>query len=237
RFGKGGRIKNKMIMVTSSSPSDGKTMITSTLGLILSQMGYKVLILDTDMRRPNIHKVFGLKRESGLTDILMGEISPDSCPKTATDLMLEAVSVDKIMDNPWLNNLNIITVGSTFPDTVTLFNSDKMNETLDYLKNKYDVVLVDASPILAVSEPSIIASRMDEILVVFKVGTTSRLVLRSTKNQIESAKGKGALSGVIINNATPEVGRYGYYYYRKYKYYHKEEKSQDIRKGKTNEHV
>ena len=156
--------------------------------------------------------------------------------RTATDLMLGVVSADKIMDNSWLNNLNIITAGSVFPNSATLLNSDKMNGILNYLKNKYDVVLVDTSPILAVSDPSIIASRMDEILLVFRAGTTSRLVLRSAKNQIESAKGKGALSAVIINNAIPEVGRQGYYY-AQHKYYGKEERPPDVRKGKTGEYV
>ncbi|MBL7069759.1 MAG: hypothetical protein ISS34_07885, partial [Candidatus Omnitrophica bacterium] len=154
--------------------------------------------------------------------VLMGEADPDSVAITATDLMLRAISSDKVMSNQWLNNLNIITAGSIFPDPAKLFNSDKATKTLEYMKSKYDIVMLDTSPILAVSEPSIIASRVDEILLVFRAGVTSRFSLRMAKNQIESAKGKGSLSGIIINSMTPSIGKYGYYYYGKYgEYYSK----------------
>jgi len=235
-FGEGGKIKNKIIMITSCNPEEGKTVVTSNLGIILAQMGYKVLIMDTDTRRASIHKVFGLKKkEGGLLDILMGKISNDSAVRTATDLLLGATGVERIMDKPWLNNLNILTSGSVFPNPINLFNSDKMNETLNYFKNSYDVVLLDSSPILAVSEPSIIVPKTDGVLIVYKAGATSRLALRRAKIQIESVKGKGALSGVILNNVTPEIGMDTYYYYSR-KYYGEKKRPQDTEEG-GGEHV
>jgi tyrosine-protein kinase Etk/Wzc len=218
KFGEaGGRIKNKIIMLTSCSPKDGKSLITSNLSVIMAQMGYRVLLLDADTRRPTIHKNFGLKkRKNGLTDILMGTIDLDAAVKTATDLMLAVSDVEKIMDKSWLNNLHIITAGSSFPNPANLFNSDKMNEILNQLRNRYDVVLTDTPPILTVSEPSILGPKVDEILLVFRAGFTSRLILGRARSQIESAKGKGSLSGVIVNNVTPKAERYGYYGYDKY---------------------
>ncbi len=223
RFGEvGGRIKNKMIMVTSCSPKDGKSLITSNLSVIMSQMGYKVLLLDTDTRRPMVHKNFGLKSsKNGLTDILMGAIELDGGTRTATDIMLALSNVDKIMDKSWLNNLHIITAGSSFPNPANLFNSDKMNDILNQLRNKYDIIIVDSPPILTVSEPSILCPKVDEVILVFKAGFTSRLILNRARLQVEGTRGKGSLSGVIVNNASPEAERYSYYRYDRYygKYY------------------
>jgi len=223
RFGEvGGRIKNKLIMLTSCSPKDGKSLISSNLAVIMSQMGYKVLLLDTDTRRPMVHKNFGLKSgKNGLTDILMGAIEIEEGTKTATDIMLALSNVDKIMDKSWLNNLHIITAGSSFPNPANLFNSDKMNDVLDQLRNRYDIIIVDSPPILTVSEPSILCPKVDEVILVFRAGFTSRLILNRARLQIEGTRGKGSLSGVIVNNANPEAERYSYYGYDRYygKYY------------------
>ncbi|MBN1872453.1 MAG: polysaccharide biosynthesis tyrosine autokinase [Candidatus Omnitrophica bacterium] len=218
-FGERGRIKNKVILITSCNPEEGKTVVASNLSITFAQMGYKVLLIDTDTRRSSIHKMFGLKKkEMGFTDILMGKSDFDSVIKTATDLMLGSVGADKVIDKPWLNNLNIITAGSVFPNTINLFNSDKMEESIRYYRDKYEIIIIDTSPVLAVSEPSIIIPKVDGVALVYKAGATSRLALRRAKIQIEGVKGKGALSGVVLNNVTPEIGLDTYYYYSR-KYY------------------
>lgn len=218
-FGKEGRIKNKIIMITSCKPEEGKTVIVSTLGLIMAQMGYRVLVLDADVRRAHVHKSFGLKqKENGLTDILTGKISADQAVRTATDIMVGTANIERILEKPWINNLNILTAGTTFSNTINLFNSSKLDETLAFFRNKYDLVLVDTSPILAVSEPSMLLTKVDGVLLVYRAGSTSRLALRRAKLQIESIKGKGSISGIILNNVTPEIGMDTYYYYNK-RYY------------------
>ncbi|MDD2689095.1 MAG: AAA family ATPase [Candidatus Omnitrophica bacterium] len=223
-FGREGRVKNKVIMITSCKPEEGKTLIVSTLGMTMAQMGHRVLIIDADTRRPRIHKVFGLKeKENGLTEVLTGKINPDAAIKTATDIMLGATHIDKIIDKPWINNLNIITAGSSMHSDISIFNSAKLDEVLNHFKNLYDIVLVDTSPILAVSETSILLSKTDGVLLVYRSGFASRLVLRRAKSQIESIKGKGSLSGVIINNVRPEASMGADYYYDK-RYYGEEEK-------------
>ena len=225
-FGESGRIKSKVILITSCNPEEGKTVVASNLSVTFAQMGYKVLLIDTDTRRSTVHKVFGLKRkEIGFTDLLMGKIDFDGSVKTATDLMLGAAGADKVVNKPWLNNLNIITSGSVFPNTINLFNSEKLETSLKYFKSKYDIIIFDTSPVLAVSEPSIIIPRMDGVVLVYKAGATSSLALRRAKIQIEGVKGKGALSGVILNNVTPEIGLDTYYYYSR-KYYGEKEKEE-----------
>lgn len=219
-FGRGGKIKNKIIMITSCKPEEGKTVIASTLGVIMAQMGHKTLIIDADVRRAHIHKSFGLKiKENGLTDILTGKISADAAVKTATDIILGTTKVDNVIDKPWLNNLNIVTSGSTFPNVVSIFNSNEMIAVMNYFRGKYDIVIIDTSPVLAVSEPSLLLPRVDGVLLVYRAGFTSRLALRRGKMQIESIKGKNSLSGVVLNNVTPEIGMDTYYYYNKKYYY------------------
>lgn len=219
-FGKGGKIKNKIIMITSCKPEEGKTVITSTLGVIMAQMGHRVLIIDADVRRAHIHKSFGLKvKENGLTDILTGKISADAAIKTATDIILGTTKVDNVIDKPWLNNLNIVTSGSTFSNIVSIFNSNEMITAMNYFREKYDIVIIDTSPVLAVSEPSLLLPRVDGVLLVYRAGFTSRLALRRGKMQIESVKGKNSLSGIVLNNVTPEIGMDTYYYYNKKHYY------------------
>ena len=222
-FGKGEKIKNKILLITSCNPEEGKSVITSNLGVIMSQMGYKVLIIDADTRRSMIHKIFGFKsKDGGLLDVLTGKVIFESAVRTATDLMLGAAEANKVIDRPWLNNLNILTAGAVFPNPANLFNSEKMNELLDIVRKKYDVILIDTSPILAVSEPSMLIPKGDGTLLVYKAGATSRLALRRAKIQIESLREKG-LSGIVLNNVTPEVGIDTYYYYNK-KYYGEKEK-------------
>jgi tyrosine-protein kinase Etk/Wzc len=222
-FGKGEKIKNKIILVTSCNPEEGKSVITSNLAVIMAQMGYKTLLIDGDSRRANIHKLFGLKsKEGGLLDILTGKVTFDSVVKTATDLMLGTTEGNKIIDRPWLNNLNILTAGSIFPNPINLFNSEKMDALLNDFRKRYDLILIDTSPILAVSEPSIMIPKVDGVLLVYKAGATSRLALRRAKIQIESVK-PGSLSGIILNNVMPEVGIDAYYYYYR-RYYGEKEK-------------
>lgn len=218
-FGKGEKIKNKAILITSCNPEEGKSITATHLGITMAQLGYKVLIMDADPRRPAIHKIFNLNsKESGLLDVLTGKVGVEPVIKTATDIMLESPDSGRLMDRPWLNNVNILTSGSTFPNPATLFNSEKMKELITYLRNKYDIVLVDTAPILAVSEPSILLPMMDGVLLVYRAGTTSKLALRRAKTQINSVR-PGLLAGVILNNVTPEaVGVDNYYYYNR-KYY------------------
>ncbi|MFC1804894.1 GumC family protein, partial [Candidatus Omnitrophota bacterium] len=160
-FGEGGRIKNKLILITSCRPEEGKTLISSTLGIVMAQMGYRVLVLDTDVRRAHIHKSFGLKdKDNGLTDILTGKMTPEAAVKTATDLMLGQASIDNIIERPWINNLNIVTAGSTFPNTINLFNSARLDEAFDFFRKSYDIIILDTSPILAVSEPSVLLPKV-----------------------------------------------------------------------------
>jgi Mrp family chromosome partitioning ATPase len=220
----GSKIRNKIIMITSCKPDEGKSTIASALSIVLAQMGHRVLVLDTDVRRAHLHTNFGITdKKNGFTDILTEKISIQDAVKTATDIMLGSVNVEKLFDKPWVNNINIITAGSTSSNAINLFNSEKLDKLLAYCKDNYDVVLVDTSPILAVSEPSILLNKVEGVLLVYRVGFASRIALRRAKIQIENIRGVGSLSGVVLNNVTPEISVADSYYYQK-KYYNLEDR-------------
>ncbi|MDD5439606.1 MAG: GNVR domain-containing protein [Candidatus Omnitrophica bacterium] len=239
-LGQGGRIRGKSLMITSSNPDEGKSMINSNLAITLAQMGYKTLLIDCDLRRPNIHKLFGFEEKSkGFTDLLLSDKNVEdmevAVTKTATDLLLSGMGADNVIDRPWINNLHILTAGSVFPNPVHLLNSDKVNEVLAYLKKKYDVIIIDSAPIFAVSDTTVMLPKVDTVLLVYRVGTTSRLTLRRAKAQIESVKGKDTLAGLILNNVMPELSKDSYYYY--HKDYHETFDRRKGEKAKEQEHV
>jgi len=222
-FATAGRIKNKTILVTSSHPSEGKTLISSNLSIALAQMGYKTLLIDLDLRRSSMHKLFGFKEDSaGFTDILLGKCELENLHnttliKTATDLMLAELGAENVLKRPWINNLNIITAGHRYQNPIHLFNSDKFGQALKYLNKKYDVVIIDSLPVLTISETSLMLPLADGILLVYRVGQTSRFTLKRAKAQIESIKGKGSINGLILNNAVPQLTMDPYYsHYQKY---------------------
>ncbi|MFH1790818.1 MAG: CpsD/CapB family tyrosine-protein kinase, partial [Candidatus Omnitrophota bacterium] len=222
-FGVGGRIKNKIIMITGSNPREGKSLISSNLSVILAQMGYDTLLVDTDIRKPDIETVFGLKEKTGgLTDVLLGKYELEEIGNTvirnATDLMLGELGVTDVLERPWLNNLHILTAGTVAPNPVHLFHSNKLDETMQYLRQKYDVVILDTAPILLVSDPIILAPKVDGALLVYRVGMTSRITLRRAKARIESIRGKQGINGLILNNVIPKLSMESYasYYHKEY---------------------
>lgn len=226
--GDSGRIRHKCILVTSSNPQEGKTIVAANLAIIMAQMGYRTVLIDADLRRSSQHNIFGVKKEKGVTDILTGAAALESAVRTVTDLLLGDLSQDSLLKNPWLDNFNLITAGTTFPNSPYLLNTENINGFINGLKDKYDVMIMDSSPVLAVSDTSILVPKVDGVFLVYRAGATSRIALRRAKVQIESAaKSKSALKGIILNNVSPDVSADSYYYYySRSKYYTEEEKKE-----------
>jgi capsular exopolysaccharide synthesis family protein len=204
-------------LVTSSNPLEGKSLISSNLSIIMAQMGYKTVLVDTDMRRSSVHKILGIaNKDKGVTDILSGKITLDQAMRNGADLLLEDLGQDEALKNPWMENFFVLTAGATFPNTPYLLNTEKMDQLLNDLRQSYDVVVIDSSPVLAVSDPSILVPKMDGVILVYRAGATSRISLRRAKAQVESVKDKKIIKGIVLNNVTPDVAPDTYYYY-----YHK----------------
>ena len=218
-----GRIKNKSILVTSSVPQEGKSVTSANIATLMAQMGYKTLLVDADTRKPFIHTLFGFQEKTeGLVDILSGktDIQETSVIKNVTDIILviPGSNTEEMLKKPWLNNLHIVTAGSFAPTSMHMFASERIKETIEYFKSKYDVVIVDSCPMLSVSDTSVILPMVDGVLLVYKVGFTSRLTVRRTKSNIEGIKGNGSVNGLILNNVISKLTMGSYYSYGK-KYY------------------
>ena len=210
--------KMKVIAVTSSSMREGKTTVISNLAMTTAQIGKKVLLIDADLRKPMINTIFGIEREPGLSDIILGNYNWDEVIKTDTDIMMGKMGMEDITTTAQgINNLNIITSGLIPPNTSELLNSSKMNEILSQVKDSYDMVLVDSSPVLQTTDAVIVAAKVDGVVMIYQVGQVARGALKRSKTQLENAK--ATVIGVVLNGLKPETGKdykdygyYGYYY-------------------------
>jgi capsular exopolysaccharide synthesis family protein len=188
----------KVIMITSGMPSEGKTFFSSNLAISFSHAHEKVVLIDCDMRKPRIHKVFGVEQRDGLSNFLIGNVPEEKIIKR----------------DPEITSLSIITSGTIPPNPCELIQSGKMSSLLKDLSGKFDRVIVDAPPILSVSDSLLLANMVDGVIGVIK-GASSRLpAAKMMKQKIEGVKGR--VIGVVINNIRPEKEDSQYYYHYYY---------------------
>ena len=196
----------KSAVITSSAPREGKTLTASNLAIIEAQAGLKTLLLDTDLRRPMIHNLFNLDKENGISRVLTGEIKLD-----------EAIKKTEI------ENLYIITSGPIPPNPSELLASNRMKEILKVVRQKFDFIVLDSPPMIAVTDPVVLGQEADGIIFVIRSGITSRDIAEKCKSNAEYAKIK--ILGTVLNDVDIRniYGTYNYYYNRYYYYYSDEE--------------
>ncbi|MFQ5953170.1 MAG: AAA family ATPase, partial [Candidatus Omnitrophota bacterium] len=206
------------IMFSSAGIREGKTMTTVNSALSMAQMGYRVALVDADLRRPSVHKVFGIEKEMGLTEAVLGTFKTNDVIKTIDDIMLGNLKTSMVLKTYGMENLSVITSGHTATNPTELLGSQNLVNLIKELKQKFQVVFFDSAPILPVTDSCILSSKIDGVILVYEVGKVARGALRRCKIQIESAKGKTI--GIVLNNMRASDMRFGspYYYYRQ-KYY------------------
>ena len=189
-------------------------MTTVNSALSMAQLGYKVVVVDADLRRPSVHKVFGVERDMGLTEAVLGTFKTDDVIKSIDDIMLGNLKSSVILKTYGMENLHIVTAGHLSTNPTELLSSNNMGRFLKDLKERFQVVFFDSAPILPVTDSCILSSKMDGVILVYEVGRVARGALRRSKVQIESAKGKPI--GVVLNNMRASDMKFGspYYYYR-----------------------
>ncbi|NLM35208.1 MAG: CpsD/CapB family tyrosine-protein kinase [Clostridiales bacterium] len=192
------------IVVTSSGPSEGKSTVLINLAITIAQSGKNVLVVDCDLRRPTVHKKLGLPNSEGLTNILIQE------KKDYNDIVLTTK----------IPNLSAITSGPTPPNPAELLGTKRMKNLVNQLINSYDMVLIDAPPVIAVTDAQILATIADGTLIVTSYGATEKFGLVKTKELLDKVGAK--ILGVVINKV-PEKSEH-YYYGKYYNSYYKQEK-------------
>ena len=191
----------KFIVLTSATPSEGKTTAASNLAAILAQRDTRVLLIDGDLRRPNIHHRFGLNGKIGLTTVLTG----------ATKL---EETVQRVAEIP---NLDILPSGPVPPFPTEMLSSGAMDAILRRCGELYDYVVIDSPPILSVTDGVILARQADAVVLVVRHGKSSKHVVRRARD-ILLRSGSG-ITGIVLNAVdlnSPEY--YGYYGYSGYSY-------------------
>ena len=213
--------KGRVLLFTSSEPVEGKSITVSNLAIAMAQGNLRTLLIDGDLRRSIIHKIFGLrKKEPGLSDILRGIVKPEEAIRSITDILIGEVGFDEALKLPGLDNLNILTSGSSTTTPAEILASAEMVPLLEKFRDKFDFILIDSPPALAVADTAILAPKADGVILIYRVGKTSRNVLNQTKARLIDSG--ASAKGIVLNNISPQVEmRYGYYYHYKYygKYY------------------
>ncbi len=193
--------QRRVFLVTSSGPKEGKSTSVSNLAITFAQMGTKTLLIDADLRRPILHKLFGLKKEVGLTNVLVGRAALED-------------ATDKVRELP---DLDILSCGVIPPNPAELLGSERMRQLLETLKQRYNVILIDTPPIIAVTDASVLAPLADGVLLVVRSAQTQKDAALHAYEQLRRVKAN--VLGVILNGLQA-FNSYGSYYYYQYHYYY-----------------
>src|SRR5262245_1936259 len=211
----------KVLVVTSPTLQEGKTTTIVNLALTMAQNGQKTLLVGANLRRPSIYRFFGIEREPGLSDILVGNARWRDCIRGVADILMGRFEMEDIMAAPGLDNLHIIEAGPIPANPSELLSTSAMSEFLRAVSAEYDIVLIDTPPVLPVTDSAIVAGQVDGVLLVYQAGKVGRLVLKRAKSHLESTRAK--VWGVVLNDLQTEVSGYNYTHY--YTHYYGEESS------------
>jgi succinoglycan biosynthesis transport protein ExoP len=204
------------ILLTSATMQEGKSTTISNLAVVFAQQNKKVLLLELNLRRPSMHRVFGYEKGPGVTDILIDRVKWTDCVNTVTDIALGKFSMDDIFLIPGLDNLHILGHGHTPPNPTELISSKKMDQLIVELRDNFDVILVDGPPLLPVADSLIIAKKVDGVVLVYMVGNAPRSSLRLTKERLETVNAN--ILGLVLNDIRPETSGTTYSAYSMYAY-------------------
>ncbi len=208
------------LLVTSSGPAEGKSTTAANLAIAISMQGARTILVDTDLRRPVIHRIFGLEKNRGLTNVLVGKMGLD-----------DAIQPSNIQ------NLDILTSGILPPNPAELLGSERMKEFIATIKGRYEMVIFDSPPLIAVTDAAVLAKELDGVLLVVKSGQTNQDALTRAVELLGNVNAR--LLGALLNGVSREntYGSYYYYYYYHYYYYYGESGDKKRKKaGKRSRH-
>jgi capsular exopolysaccharide synthesis family protein len=189
----------RKILLTSPSPREGKTFLAINLAIGIAHTGKKTILIDTDMRRPRIHKVLlpNFDRSKGVSSVIVGQHS-----------------IDEAIIKTQFPNLWLLPCGPIPPSPTELLQTDGFHKFMDEVLERFDIVLFDSPPIIPITDASILASYVDGVILVSSCGITTWNALQASVRKIQSVRGK--LIGCILNKFSNKYRRYHYGYYGSY---------------------
>lgn len=192
--------ENRVYLVTSSGPKEGKTTIGINVATVMAYSGTRTLIVDADLRKPRIHKSFDLPNTKGLTNLIIGD-----------------VAVEDVVQPTNIDNLFVLPSGPIPPNPSELLGRPRMQEILEELRERYDRVLLDTPPIGAVTDAAVLGRIVDSVILVVHAGKTRKKLIERGLEQLNQIDVD--VSGIVLNNL--KIGRKRYYpgYYHYYYYY------------------
>jgi succinoglycan biosynthesis transport protein ExoP len=191
----------KTVLFTSASRGEGKTATAINTSVIFAQMGYRVVVLDADLRRPRGHRVLGMDNEVGLTEYLTGHRSQAQVVASTSQ-----------------ENLFFISSGTEPPNPSELLGSRKMKQFLDELQEEFDCIIIDSPPIMPVSDPILLSTMVDGVVLVVDGQHTAKQLVRDARSRLKKANAK--VLGLVLNRVNLHDGDYAHYYKHYYSYYH-----------------
>jgi len=190
----------RTLLVTSPTPAEGKSTVAVNLSVVMAQAGKRVALIDADLRRPRVHKLLAISNHSGISELFVQ-------PKVVLNGSLQTTAVPDLI---------AMTSGDLPPNPAELLGSEKMGEIVRQVGEQADILVIDSPPVLAVTDSSVLAPRVDGVLLVFKPGVTH---LGAAHQTVEQLQRLGAnLLGVVLNEVDFKRSRYynshykGYYY-------------------------
>ncbi|MCL6641037.1 MAG: polysaccharide biosynthesis tyrosine autokinase, partial [Candidatus Rokubacteria bacterium] len=220
--------QGKVLVFTSPTLQEGKTTTIVNLAITMAQNGQRTLLVGANLRRPSIHRFFGIDREPGLSDILVGNARWRECIRTVADILMGRFEMEDIMAAPGLDNLHIIEAGPIPANPSELLSTPAMAQFLREAREEYDIVLIDTPPVLPVTDSAIVAAQADGVVLVYQAGKVGRLVLKRAKAHLESARAR--VWGVVLNDVQTEIAGFAYTHY--YTHYYGEETPEEEAPGR-----
>jgi tyrosine-protein kinase Etk/Wzc len=188
---------NRVIVFTSALPGDGKSTTASNLALTLAQQGARTLLIDADLRKGSLHTLFGVRREPGLTQLLVG-----------TSSLTESLQLIPTGDSGI--PLSVLTSGPYPPNPTELLGSEKMRKLVAELRQQFDMIIFDTPPLALVTDAAILGTLADTTIVVARAGVTEKRALQDAASQLYQLGIH--VSGTILNDFNPLPSKYGYGY-------------------------
>jgi capsular exopolysaccharide synthesis family protein len=187
----------RSLVVTSTVQEEGKTTTAANIAVVSAQAGTRVCLVDADLRRPALHRVFGLTNAEGLTTAL-----------------LDGLSFAKVAQPTRIPNLVVVTSGRIPPNPAEVVGSRRMAQLVETAISEFDLVIFDTPPVISVADAVALAARCEGVLLVIRAGRVPPAVILRAIHQIQAVKGR--IIGAILNNVNLQRDGYDYGYYQGY---------------------